>query len=70
MATAGTYVYAAETALRGVIYLNYTSPVMVQRETEDTAVVLKGGGGTRVDQHGRIVPLNQGHGTSIQTTKR
>ncbi len=70
MATAGTYVYAAETALRGVIDLNNMSPVMVQRETEDTTAVVKGGGGTRVDQHGFIVPLNQGHGTSIQTTKR
>jgi len=69
MTTAGTYVYAAETALRGVIDLNFMIPVMVQRETEDTAASVKVGG-TRVDQHGRTVPLNQGHGTSIQTTKR
>ena len=68
MATSGTYVYAAETALRGVIDLNFMNPVMVQRETEDTATAASGG--TRVDQHGRVVPLNQGHGSTIQTTKR
>lgn len=65
----GTYVYSSETELRGVIDLNNMSPVMVERETEDTAAA-SSDGATRYDQHGRIVPANQGHGTTVQTTKR
>lgn len=65
----GTYVYAADTELRGVIDLNHMNPVMVERETEDTAAA-SNNTGTRVDQHGRVVPGNQGHGTTVKTTKR
>lgn len=69
LATRGTYVYASETELRGVIDLNCMSPVIVERETEDTATV-NAVGTTRVDQHGRTVTAHQGHGTTILATKR
>lgn len=58
------------TELRGVIDLNCMTPIIVERETEDTAAVNTVGGSTRVDQHGRTVPTHQGHGTTILATKR
>lgn len=70
MATHGTYVYSPEMEMRGVIDLKRMRPVIVERETEDTAAVTTGGPKTRLDQHGRVVPANQGHGITIETTKR
>lgn len=70
MATHGTYVYSAEMEMRGVIDLNRMDPIIVERLTEDTAAVTTGGPKTRIDQHGRVVPANQSHGTTVETTKR
>ena len=54
--------------MRGVIDLSSLEPVLVERETEDTVAAT--GGGTRIDHHGRQTTANQGHGTTIATTKR
>jgi regulator of protease activity HflC (stomatin/prohibitin superfamily) len=72
LASTGTYVYAPETSLRGVINLNRLRPVVVQRETEDTVAANSSASTptTRVNQHGRTVPTYQGHGTTVETTKR
>lgn len=69
-ATAGTFVYDPETTMRGVIDLNHMQPVMVERETEDTAAANNAIDGTRINQHGRQVPTHQGHGTTVETTTR
>jgi len=69
LASMGTYVYCSETSMRGVIDFNRMSPVVVERETEDT-VAANSSGDKRVDQHGRRVPAQQGHGTTVETTKR
>lgn len=65
----GTYVYSAETSLRGVVDLNRMKPVLVERETEDT-VAANRHGGSKTNQHGRLVPAEQGHGTAVETTQR
>jgi hypothetical protein len=71
MATRGTYVYNADTEMRGVIDFTRMDPVIVERETEDTAAATTSAGdATRLDQHGRVVPAHQGHGTTVETTKR
>jgi hypothetical protein len=72
LASTGTYVYAPETSLRGAIDLNRLRPVVVQRETEDTVAANSSASTptTRVNQHGRTVPTYQGHGTTVETTKR
>jgi hypothetical protein len=69
LVTNGTYVYDPETSLRGVVDLNNMEPVIVERETEDTAS-FNATPTTRYDQHGRIVPANQAHGTTVMSTKR
>lgn len=69
LASMGTYVYSADTSMRGVIDLNCMNPVVVERETEDTVAANKSNG-VRIDHHGRAAPANQAHGTSIETTKR
>lgn len=75
LAKQGTFVYDNDTVMRGVIDLNRMTPILVQRETEDTAqaVAMVGSAenpATRLNQHGRVVPNQQGHGTSVKTTKR
>ena len=73
MASEGTYVYCSETEMRGVIDLNRMTPVVVERETEDTAqavAVSSTDNNKRLNQHGQYVPQHQGHGTTIETTKR
>ena len=69
LVTNGTYVYDPETSLRGVVDLNNMEPVIVERETEDTAS-FNATPETRYDQHGRVVPANQAHGTTVMSTKR
>jgi len=72
MVSKGTYVYSSDTCMRGVLDLNRMDPVVVERETEDTVAAASSGGAntTRVDHHGRTVPAQQGHGTTVKTTKR
>ena len=70
LANEGTYVYCSETEMRGVIDLNNMKPIIVERETEDTATATMGASDVRVNQHGRTVAQHQGHGTTIETTKR
>lgn len=69
MVSNGTYVYEPETCLRGVVDLNSMDPIIVERETEDTAAS-NATPDLRYDQHGRAVPANQGHGTTVLSTKR
>ena len=71
MISGGTYVYSSDVAMRGVVDLNSMTPVIVERETEDTvAAATNAGAATRVDHHGRTVAAQQGHGTSVQSTTR
>ena len=70
MATAGTFVYAPDTELRGVVDLNRMTPLVVQRETEDTAAASSVPGNTKLDKHGRVVPEHRSHGMTVKTITR
>jgi hypothetical protein len=69
LASQGIYVYSPNTVLRGVIDLSRMIPIMVERETEDT-VAANRNIDIKINQHGRPVPDQQGHGTLVNTTKR
>ncbi|CAB9508684.1 expressed unknown protein [Seminavis robusta] len=71
MVSQGTYVYDNDTIMRGVIDLNRMTPVIVERETEDTVASVTSGNSTQmVNQHGRPKASNQAHGTMIETKLR
>ena len=69
LAAQGTYVYSSDAEMRGVIDLNSMTPVIVKRETEDTAAAVSSSS-YRVDQHGRQAANRQAHGTSVMTIER
>jgi len=68
LVTKGTYVYSNDVEMRGVIDLTKLTPIIVERETEDT-VAATSLDGVSIDQHGR--PNNKtGHGVTVKATTR
>lgn len=68
LATGGTFIYSPDVEMRGVIDLNHMTPLVVSRETEDTATAASTG--TTTNHHGRQVQDNRAHGMTVNTIVR